>query len=112
MRTRYIQNPETGELILAHEYRAPHRPTHYVMPDLPDYESPIDGRVVHGRAGRREDLRRSGSRPYEGREAEAKEAARIRANDAQAYDRRLEQTVVAAWNNLSPEKKRAALRAQ
>jgi hypothetical protein len=63
-------------------------------------------------AGRREDLRRSGSRPYEGREAEAKEAARIRANDAQAYDRRLEQTVVAAWNNLSPEKKRAALRAQ
>lgn len=111
MRTRYIQHPETGELILAHEYRAPHRPTFYVQPDLPDYESPIDGRVVHGRAGRREDLRRSGCRPYEGREAEAKEAARIRADEARGYDRRLEQTVTAAWANLSPEKKRAALRA-
>lgn len=111
MRTRYIQHPETGELILAEHYRAPHRPTFYVMPDLPDYESPVDGRVVHGRAGRREDLRRSGCRPWEGREAEAKEAARIRANDERAFDRRVEQTAIAAWNNLSPEKKRAALRA-
>lgn len=111
MKTTFIQHPDTGELVLASEYRAPNRATFYVQGDLPDYESPIDGRVVHGRAGRREDLRRSGCRPYEGRDAEAKEAARIRADDARAHDRRLEQTVSAAWANLSPEKKRAALRA-
>jgi len=111
MRTRYIQHPETGELILAEDYRPPHRPTHYVMPDLPDYESPIDGRVVHGRAGRREDLRRSGCRPYEGREVEAREAARVRRNHEQAQDRAIERTAQSVWANMSPEKRRAALRA-
>lgn len=30
-----------------------------IVPDLPDYRSPIDGRVVSGRAARREDLRRN-----------------------------------------------------
>jgi hypothetical protein len=111
MRTRYIQHPETGELILAQDYRAPHRPTHFVLGDLPDYESPIDGRVVNGRAGRREDLRRSGCRPYEGRDAEQKEATRIRRNDEAARDRAITHTAQTVWAHLSPEKKRAALRA-
>jgi len=111
MRTRYIQHPETGELILAQDYRANRPTTPYVVGDLPDYESPIDGRVVHGRAGRREDLRRSGCRPYEGREAEQKESSRIRRNDEQARDRAIERTARSVWANLSPEKKRAALRA-
>lgn len=110
MRTRYIQHPETGELILAHEYRAPHSPTHYVMSDLPDYESPIDGRVVHGRAGRREDLRRSGSRPYEGREVEEREAARVRRNHEAAQERAIERTAQAVLASMSPEKKRALVR--
>lgn len=30
------------------------------MPDLPDFVSPIDGQVVHGRAGLREHNRRHG----------------------------------------------------
>ena len=111
MRTRYIQDPQTGELVLAQDYRENRPAAPYVVGDLPDYESPIDGRVVHGRAGRREDLRRSGSRPYEGREAEQKEAARIRRNDEQARDRAIERTAQSVWANLSPEKKRAALRA-
>ena len=110
MRTRYIQHPETGELILAEDYRAPHRPAFYVQPDLPDYESPIDGRVVHGRAGRREDLRRSGSRPYEGREVEAREAARVRKNHEAAQERAIERTAQAVLANMSPEKKRALMR--
>jgi hypothetical protein len=111
MRTRYIQDPQTGELVLAQDYRANRPAAPYVVGDLPDYESPIDGRVVHGRAGRREDLRRSGSRPYEGRQAEQKEAARIWRNDEQARDRAIERTAQSVWANLSPEKKRAALRA-
>ena len=42
MRTRYIQHPETGELILAQDYRASRPAAPYVVGDLPDYESPID----------------------------------------------------------------------
>lgn len=38
---------------------------HLIVPDLPAYESPIDGRVIDGRAARREDLKRSGCREYD-----------------------------------------------
>lgn len=106
MRTRYIQDRETGELIAASEYHAARKSMHYVMPDLPDYESPIDGRVVHGRAGRREDLRRHGCRPWEGREAEAAEAARQRAYDAQRAEQSLERAARTAYAQLSPKQRR------
>ncbi len=58
-----------------------------VWNDLPAYESPIDGRVVDGRRQRRNDLARSGCRPYEGREQEDKQAAKIRAE----HDRKADQ---------------------
>ena len=51
---------------------------HYIIPDTPDYESPIDGRLVSGRKQRREDLARNGCRPYERGE---REMARQRARD-------------------------------
>jgi hypothetical protein len=31
-----------------------------VVSDLPDYASPIDGKIVSGRAARREDLKKNG----------------------------------------------------
>ena len=42
------------------EFVAPH-----VIHDMPAYQSPIDGRVITGRAARREDLKRSGCVPWE-----------------------------------------------
>lgn len=110
MRQRFIQDPKTGELVPAAEYLAERARTHFVLGDLPDYESPIDGRVVHGRAGRREDFRRSGCRPYEGREAETREAARQRAYSEAAADRKLDAVVRTAWAQLPPEKRAALLR--
>ena len=106
MRTRYIQIG--GELVKVEDQfkqRKPLAPA--VFGDLPDYESPVDGRVVHGRAGRRYDLERTGCRPYEGREAESREAARQRAYEEQRQDRKLDADVRTAYAQLSPEKRRA-----
>lgn len=110
MRQRFIQDPKTGELVPAAEYFAERSRSHFVLGDLPDYESPIDGRVVHGRAGRREDLRRHGCRPYEGREAEMREAARQRAYNEAVADRKLDAAVRTTWAQLPPEKRAALLR--
>lgn len=38
----------------------------HVWPDIPEYRSPIDGRVISGRAARREDLIRNGCVEYDG----------------------------------------------
>jgi len=42
------------------EFVSPH-----VIHDMEPYQSPIDGRVISGRAARREDLKRSGCVPWE-----------------------------------------------
>jgi hypothetical protein len=104
MRQRFIQDRETGELIPANQYTR--AKTHYVMGDLPDYESPIDGRIVHGRKGRREDLRRNGCRPWEGMETEKKEAARARAYDEAKADARLDAAARRAYYQLPPDMRR------
>ena len=43
------------------DVKAPH-----IWRDIPAYQSPIDGRVISGRAARREDLKRSGCVEYDG----------------------------------------------
>ena len=58
-----------------------------IMGDLPAYESPIDGKVVDGRAARREDLKRTGCREYDPSEKE--HFMRARAAD----DAKLEQSI-------------------
>lgn len=71
--------------------------TTFIQTDLPAYQSPIDGREVRGRKARREDLKRNGCRPYEGREVEEKEAARRRNYKQEkiekAVDDQLERTI-------------------
>lgn len=53
MRKRYRWNPETQrqELIAQSEG---YRSGLIIMPDIPDFVSPVDGRIVHGRKGLRE----------------------------------------------------------
>ena len=50
----------------------------YVLPDLPDYLSPVTDKLVSGRKQRREDLKRTGCRPYEGHASERKAAQQYR----------------------------------
>jgi hypothetical protein len=80
--------------------------THLVVPDLPGYVSPVTGLWVEGRVARREDLKRSGSRPYEGREQELKEVARHKEYEAQRNEQRMEAAVRTAWAQMSPSTRR------
>lgn len=79
----------------------------YIQGDYPDYESPVTGLVVHGRRGRREDLKRHGCRPWEGMAAEKKEAARIQARNEERMNARVDAAVERAWAETSPRQRRA-----
>lgn len=71
-----------------------------VVPDLPGYVSPVTGLWVEGRRARREDLKRTGSRPYEGREQELKEIARRRQYEQREMEAKVERRTWDTWNNL------------
>lgn len=105
-RRRFVWSPELNELVeVPTDYNQPPR-THFVQPDTPDYVSPVSGLVVSGRRQRRNDLARTGSRPWEGMQAERKEADRQRAYFEQKQERRLDHAVRSAYYQLSPEKRR------
>lgn len=109
MRRRYRWDPKTHALIEVPWDARQAALAPAVWDDLPGYESPVTGLWIEGRKARREDLKRTGSRPYEGREQEMKEAARVRArNDAQA-DRIAERLAHQAWAN-APERIRKIFR--
>lgn len=58
--------------------------------DIAEYVSPATGRVVRGRRERREDLERSGCRPYEGLDSEAREAKKVRAEKEKKLEAKLD----------------------
>lgn len=78
-----------------------------VQPDIPGYESPTTGRWIEGRAARRDDLKRSNARPYEGFEAERREARRRLQESEAKSDHKLEEAVRRNYHALSPDKRRA-----
>lgn len=78
----------------------------YVAGDLEAYTSPIDGRVIDGRAARREDLKRNHCRPYEVSERTQMERQRV------ADDAKLERSVgetVDKWFATNPSRKHELL---
>lgn len=77
----------------------------YVMPS---YQSPVTGKWVDTPAQRRDDLARTGSRPWEGLEQEKKEAARREQELDRDMDKLAEKIAVDAWKQL-PEQHRQAL---
>jgi hypothetical protein len=83
----------------------------FVWDDLPAYESPIDGKPVEGRRQRRNDLARSGSRPYEGREQEAKEAAKVQAAREGKLDQLADRMAHRMWAE-APESTRKLFRSK
>ena len=53
-RKSWIVNPNPPyNLIPKEEYQRPERASFHIMPDMPDFVSPIDGKVVKGRRGYR-----------------------------------------------------------
>lgn len=71
-----------------------------------EYISPASGRYIGTAKARRDDLARTDSRPYEGREQEMKEAARKRADIEKKQDAKLHDSVSRAYYQLSPEKRK------
>ena len=108
MRRRWVWSREKNQLVEVDTSRpAPVAPI--IWNDLPAYESPIDGRPVEGRRQRRNDLARSGCRPYEGREQEVKEAQRARAGQEHQLDLLAEKIAHRAWAE-APERIRKVFR--
>lgn len=77
-----------------------------VQADLPGYVSPATGKWIDGRAARREDLKAAGCRPWEGFDAENREA-RKRAHEIEAKaDAHLDASARRALAELPPAKRR------
>ena len=53
-RTTYVYDEKLGKMVVkARQDYSQGQVAPMIMPDLPDFVSPVDGRVVHGRAGLR-----------------------------------------------------------
>lgn len=76
----------------------------YVMQS---YQSPVTGKWIDSPSQRRDDLARTNSRPWEGRQSEQKEADRRTANLEKMIDKSAEESAVAAWHSLPDESKKA-----
>lgn len=83
MRYRQIQIDGKWELVEITKLQEEDQDSHYIMGDLPDYTSPIDGRVISGRKQRREDLKRNNCVEYDpGIKDDAKRITRDRERQA------------------------------
>lgn len=73
------------------------------------YQSPATGRLITSYAERREDMKASGCRDWEGMDNERHNADRQKQYAEAENDAKLDTTVRTAWAQLSSEKKAAAL---
>lgn len=110
MRTRYVWDPDLKELVEVSSNRRQVKSA-AVFGDLPGYESPVSGKWIEGRKARREDLKRTGCRPYEGREQEEKEARRHRIEQERKLDQLAERMAHRLWED-APESARKLFRSK
>lgn len=95
-----------GELVEVDPGYRPPRVAPAVWGDLPDYTSPVDGKLVSGRRQRRNDLARNRCRPWEGMAQERKEADRQRRYLDQKMDKHLEESARKAFYQIDAPKRR------
>lgn len=108
MRKRYVQID--GKLVeVDPNYQPPKREAPLVFGDLPSYRSPVNGQWIDGRVARREDLKRTGCRPWEGLDQEKKEAARQQGYADQKLEASLTKAASEALYQL-PHQKREILK--
>jgi putative FmdB family regulatory protein len=80
-----------------------------VVTDLPGYQSPVTGKWIEGKKARTEDLKRTGSRPWEGMDVEKREAAKAR-NEADAkLDAVMEAGIMNTLSHMDSVKQKALL---
>ena len=105
MRRRFVQIE--GKLIEVSQDYQPELPESapLIIKDLPGYQSPVTGLWVEGRRQRREDLKRTGCRPWEGREQELKEASRRQSYEEQKRETALDRAAHEVFYQLPPSKR-------
>lgn len=74
--------------------------------DIPAYVSPTTGKLIDSRAKRREDLKQSNCREWEGMESETRVARQRAADLEKKTDAAIESAAVAAWQSLPSEKRK------
>jgi hypothetical protein len=102
MRRRYRYDPNLKKLVEIVEAPA-RRVVPHVSGDLPAYQSPASGKWVDGRRARREDLKRTGCRPWEGLGSEKRAADAYWADIAKKSDSKLEEAAHRAWAEAPSE---------
>ena len=88
-RRKYVYDTKSGQMLEITGNATPDLRT-IIMPDIPDFVSPVDGRVVHGRRGLREHNKELGVTNTSDYTNEWKEAGTKRARFFQgdsSYDR-------------------------
>ena len=73
------------------------------------YESPATGKRITSYTERREDMKASGCRDWEGRASEDANAKKQQAYNDESMDKKLDHTVRTLWANLPAEKKAQVL---
>lgn len=101
LRKRYVYDPETKEMVEV-EFKRREYGT-LVVGDLPDFVSPVDGKVVHGRAGLREHDRRNGTTNVaDYKETWAKNLAKRESfSRGELHDKKRTESIVRAYNDLA-----------
>lgn len=104
---KYYEDPEQGwkEKLLMHAFPRKSAAI-YVMPG---YESPASGKWIETPRQRREDMKATGTREWEGMTNERHEAERQRMYEEDRQDKALDHAVRTAWQNLPDTKKQQAL---
>ena len=105
MRRRWIYPGNGAEPFEVSDDWVPEPMTPLIFGDLPGYQSPVTGLWVEGRRARREDLKRTGSRPWEGLAQEKQEAARRERYAEEKLDASLTKTASEAFYQLPPSKR-------
>lgn len=104
MRRRWIY-PKGGDPYEVTADYSPEPIAPMIFGDLPGYQSEASGLWVEGRVQRREDLKRTQCRPWEGQAQEMKEAQRRVAYDNHKVERSLERAAQEAFHQLPPSKR-------
>lgn len=74
------------------------------------FESPSTGKMITSKSERKEDMKVSGCRDWEGMKDEKAESAKNMKEYEDKKDQALDHSVRQAWANLSPSKKALALK--
>jgi hypothetical protein len=69
------------------------------------YVSPVTGKYIDSKRAREDDLKRTGSRPYEGFASEQAQVQKDRAHEEKKSDAKLHDAVSTAYHALPPSKR-------